>query len=114
MNYKTTVISVASALAFGVAGAATAAEVKLPGTIAWSAYNTGTTGYNQSVAIGKALKDKYGVNLRVVPGKTIFPVCPHSAMTRYSLLPMVAEPISHQKVFSTSQRKAGALKKSVW
>jgi len=69
MNYKTKVISVASALAFGAAGAATAAEVKLPGTIAWSAYNTGTTGYNQSVAIGKALKDKYGVNLRVVPGK---------------------------------------------
>lgn len=44
-------------------------EVKLPGTLAWTAYNTGTTGYNQSVAIGKALKDKYGVSLRVVPGK---------------------------------------------
>jgi len=50
-------------------GFALADEVKLPGTLAWSAYNTGTTGYNQSVAIGKALKDKYGVNLRVVPGK---------------------------------------------
>ncbi len=46
-----------------------AAEVKLPATLAWSAYNTGTTGYNQSVAIGKALKDNYGVSLRVVPGK---------------------------------------------
>lgn len=50
-------------------GYALADEVKLPGTLAWSAYNTGTTGYNQAVAIGKALKDKYGVNLRVVPGK---------------------------------------------
>lgn len=48
---------------------AVADEVKLPSTIAWTAYNTGTTGYNQSVAIGKALKDKYGVSLRVVPGK---------------------------------------------
>jgi len=46
-----------------------AEEVKLPPTLAWSAYNTGTTGYNQSVAIGKALKDKYGVSLRVVPSK---------------------------------------------
>jgi TRAP transporter TAXI family solute receptor len=43
--------------------------VKLPGTLAWTAYNTGSTGYNQSVAIGKALKDKYGTSLRVVPGK---------------------------------------------
>lgn len=46
-----------------------AADVKLPKTLAWTAYNTGTTGYNQSVAIGKALKDAYGVNLRVVPAK---------------------------------------------
>ncbi len=46
-----------------------AGEVKLPETLAWTAYNTGTTGYNQSVAIGKALKDKYGVSLRVIPGK---------------------------------------------
>ena len=29
----------------------------------------GTTGYNQAVAIGKALKDNYDVNLRVLPGK---------------------------------------------
>lgn len=49
--------------------AAHAAEVKLPKTLAWTAYNTGTTGYNQSVAIGKALKDTYGVSLRVVPAK---------------------------------------------
>jgi len=37
--------------------------------MSWSAYNLGTTGYNQAVAIGKALKDNYGVNLRVLPGK---------------------------------------------
>jgi len=48
---------------------ALADDVKLPSTLAWSAYNTGTTGYNQAVAIGKALKDKFGVSLRVVPGK---------------------------------------------
>ncbi|MEP3247428.1 MAG: TAXI family TRAP transporter solute-binding subunit [Sneathiella sp.] len=69
MHVKTSLISVASAIVFGLTGVASAADVKLPGTIAWSAYNTGTTGYNQSVAIGKALKDKYGVSLRVVPGK---------------------------------------------
>jgi TRAP transporter TAXI family solute receptor len=46
-----------------------AAEVELPKTIAWTAYSVGTAGYNQSVAIGKALKDAYNVTLRVVPGK---------------------------------------------
>lgn len=52
-----------------IVASAGAAEVKLPAAMAWTAYNTGTTGYNQSVAIGKALKDKYNVTLRVVPGK---------------------------------------------
>lgn len=69
MKRAFSLISIASAMAFTVTGFASAADVKLPSTIAWSAYNTGTTGYNQSVAIGKALKDKYGVSLRVVPGK---------------------------------------------
>jgi TRAP transporter TAXI family solute receptor len=54
-------------------GSVTAAEdtfePKFPKTMSWSAYNLGTTGYNQAVAIGKALKDNYGVNLRVLPGK---------------------------------------------
>ncbi|MFQ5773349.1 MAG: TAXI family TRAP transporter solute-binding subunit [Kiloniellaceae bacterium] len=63
-------ILAAAVLMTGVlAGTALGTEVKLPSTLAWTAYNTGTTGYNQSVAIGKALKDKYGVSLRVVPGK---------------------------------------------
>ena len=44
-------------------------EVQLPKTLAWSAYNLGTTGYNQAVAIGKVLKDEYNVTLRVIPGK---------------------------------------------
>lgn len=69
MRMKLSMISVASALAVSTITLASADDVKLPGTIAWSAYNTGTTGYNQSVAIGKSLKDKYGVSLRVVPGK---------------------------------------------
>ena len=45
------------------------AEPNFPRTMSWSAYNLGTTGYNQAVAIGKALKDNYNVNLRVLPGK---------------------------------------------
>lgn len=62
-------IAAALLLSGAMAGPVSAGAVKLPSTLAWSAYNTGTTGYNQAVAIGKALKDKYGVSLRVVPGK---------------------------------------------
>src|SRR3990172_7157738 len=51
------------------AGQAVAAEAKLPSTLAWSAYDVGSGGYNQSVGIGNALKQKYNVSLRVLPGK---------------------------------------------
>ncbi len=46
-----------------------AAQAKLPATLAWSAYDVGSGGYNQSVGIGNALKQKYNVSLRVLPGK---------------------------------------------
>lgn len=51
------------------AAQAAAAEAKLPATLAWSAYDVGSGGYNQSVGIGNALKQKYNVSLRVLPGK---------------------------------------------
>ncbi|WP_254429166.1 MULTISPECIES: TAXI family TRAP transporter solute-binding subunit [unclassified Ruegeria] len=48
---------------------ATAEEITLPNQIAWTAYGTGSAGYNQSIAIGAAMQEKLGVNLRVLPGK---------------------------------------------
>jgi TRAP transporter TAXI family solute receptor len=60
----------AAAIAGAVLCAAPAgAQVKLPATLAWSAYDVGSAGYNQSVGIGNALKQKYNVSLRVLPGK---------------------------------------------
>ena len=44
-------------------------QPEFPRTMSWSAYNLGTTGSNQAVGIGQALKDNYNVNLRVLPGK---------------------------------------------
>lgn len=46
-----------------------AQEVDLPNQLTWTAYGTGSAGYNQSVAIGAALQGANGVNLRVLPGK---------------------------------------------
>ncbi len=51
------------------AGLATAQDIDLPKQLSWTAYGTGSAGYNQSVAIGAALQDATGVNLRVLPGK---------------------------------------------
>lgn len=44
-------------------------DVQFPKTIAWSAYQTGTGGYSQAVAIGNILQRQYGTNLRVIPGR---------------------------------------------
>jgi TRAP transporter TAXI family solute receptor len=50
-------------------GAVLAEGIDLPKQLSWTAYGTGSAGYNQSVAIGAALQDAAGVNLRVLPGK---------------------------------------------
>ncbi len=52
-----------------VTTAAHADDIKLPKQLAWTAYGTGSAGYNQSVAIGSALKNVLGTDLRVLPGK---------------------------------------------
>ncbi len=43
------------------------AQVKLPPTLTMTAYDTGTAGFNITVAIGKMLKDKHGTDVRVLP-----------------------------------------------
>lgn len=63
-----------ASLAFGAAcllsSSALAADVKLPSTLAWTSFDTGSLGYNQSIAVGKALEDAYGISLRVLPTST--------------------------------------------
>lgn len=58
-----------AASALALSPPATAQDIKLPDTLAWTAYDVGSGGYNQAVAIGNALKSKLNVNLRVLPGK---------------------------------------------
>ena len=63
----------ASAAAIAIAGAMTSAPAMaqsgLPDTISWTAYDVGSAGYNQSVAIGGALRNEMDVNLRILPGR---------------------------------------------
>lgn len=53
----------------GLALSASAFAQKLPDQLTWSAYDVGSGGYNQAVAVGNALKNKMNVTLRVLPGK---------------------------------------------
>src|SRR5436190_20840345 len=46
---------------------ALADDLKLPPTMTMTAYDTGTAGFNITVAIGKMMKDKYGTDVRVLP-----------------------------------------------
>src|SRR5882757_6991819 len=46
---------------------ARAEDVKLPPTMAITAYDTGTAGFNIAVGVGKMMKDKYGTDVRVLP-----------------------------------------------
>lgn len=71
MRFDRTALRLAAAAlaATAFAGVQAQGNSGLPATLAWSAYDVGSGGYNQAVAIGNALKQRYGVNLRVLPGK---------------------------------------------
>jgi len=49
------------------APAAVGQDAKLPSTLSFTAYDTGSSGFNIAVAVGKMLKDKHGTDVRVLP-----------------------------------------------
>jgi TRAP transporter TAXI family solute receptor len=66
-------ITSVSALALVLAAAPLSAssvlaqDAKLPSTLTLTAYDTGSSGFNIAVAVGKTLKDKQGSDVRVLP-----------------------------------------------
>ena len=56
---------VAGALALALASSVQAQ--KLPSTLTLTAYDTGSSGFNIAVAVGKAFKDQHGTDVRVLP-----------------------------------------------
>jgi TRAP transporter TAXI family solute receptor len=57
----------AALAAFLCNGPVWANNIKLPDTLTMTAYDTGTSGFNITVAVGKVLKEKYKSDLRVLP-----------------------------------------------
>jgi TRAP transporter TAXI family solute receptor len=60
-------IALASVAVLTTTGAVCAQDIKLPPTMAVTAYDTGTAGFNIAVAVGKMMKDKYSTDVRVLP-----------------------------------------------
>ena len=60
-------VTAVASLSWLAVSAVSAQDVKLPPTLAFTAYDTGTAGFNISVAVGKMMKDKYGTDVRVLP-----------------------------------------------
>lgn len=63
----TSVVAIVVAAILLAPGAARAQTIKLPDTLTFTAYDTGSSGFNIAVAVGKALQDKHGANVRVLP-----------------------------------------------
>jgi TRAP transporter TAXI family solute receptor len=66
MFHRISALASVAALAASVT-IASAQEIKLPPTLTFTAYDTGTAGFNIAVAVGKMMKDKYGTDVRVLP-----------------------------------------------
>ena len=61
------VVRLAMLSLMAVATPSEAQDVKLPASITMTAYDTGSSGFNIAVAVGKVLKDKYKTDVRVLP-----------------------------------------------
>lgn len=63
----TFVVAILGGAAIAAAPGALAQDGKLPPTLTFTAYDTGTSGFNITVAVGKAIKDQHNTDVRVLP-----------------------------------------------
>jgi TRAP transporter TAXI family solute receptor len=64
---RRTLATTALMAAVAIPGGSWAQEIKLPSTLTVTAYDTGTSGFNIAVAVGKVFKEKHQSDLRVLP-----------------------------------------------
>lgn len=64
-NLRVTCLALAALLP---AAGAFAQDLKLPPALTLTAYDTGSSGFNMAVAVGKMMKDRFGTDVRVLPG----------------------------------------------
>jgi TRAP transporter TAXI family solute receptor len=61
------VVAALACAAFAITPGAIAQDAKLPATLTLTAYDTGTSGFNIAVAVGKTFKDQHNTDVRVLP-----------------------------------------------
>ena len=85
-----------------------AQDVKLPSTLTLTAYDTGSSGFNIAVAVGKTLKDKHGTDVRVLPaGNDVARLAPLQGQPRAGLGHGHRHAISRRKACSSSRSRSG-------
>ena len=60
-------LALAAFVSISFGGAAVAQDIKLPQTLTFTAYDTGSSGFNIAVAVGKMFKDKHNTDVRILP-----------------------------------------------
>ena len=69
VHWKRSVLAAAAATVLAASAHAAGEDIKLPSPLVWTAYDVGSTGYNQAIGFGSAMKNQINVTLRVLPGK---------------------------------------------
>ncbi len=98
----------AAAAAFAFVAGASAQDIKLPATLTLTAYDTGSSGFNMAVAVGKAIKDKHGTDLRVLPaGNDVARLAPLRANRAQASAMGIGSYFAQEAVFEFATREWG-------
>jgi TRAP transporter TAXI family solute receptor len=81
---------------------------KLPETLTFTAYDTGSSGFNIAVAVGKALKDGHGTDVRVLPaGNDVARLAPLKANRAQASAMGVGTYFAQESVFEFAVKEWG-------
>lgn len=97
-----------AAMTFAVGPGVSVQDIKLPPNLTLTAYDTGSSGFNMAVAVGKALKDKHGTDLRVLPaGNDVARLAPLRANRAQASAMGVGSYFAQEAVFEFATREWG-------
>lgn len=100
--------AVVAGLSFVSTRYAFADDIKLPATLTFTAYDTGTAGFNIAVGVGKMMKDKYSTDVRVLPaGNDVARLAPLRAKRAVSAAMGSGTYFAQEGVFEFGSREWG-------
>lgn len=97
-----------AALGTMFAGFSVAQAPTLPGTLTFTAYDTGSSGFNIAVAVGKMFKDKHGTDVRVLPaGNDVARLAPMKANRAQASAMGIGSYFAQEAVFEFATKEWG-------